>query len=281
MKNKQLKKGDKVRIVDFGNANTNSFTLHKVYTLAKDLNKENGFRVVKDDEGDTNGWSNAFSLGMKFEPVNDFPEKWVIKQRLSEEVCDWWNKKFSKSSFIRGNYGYLTSNGGYRDYIPEGYTEITLEQFNKYILNKEETMKTYKVTREQMQEIYYIACYAWKTKILQLTQEYLGMFNTEGEIPEDVVQSMRDAATSDQLPVINRIFPEPKKLVKKEVVAWINVYKDSLSIYRQTGDFYYKGKDESGNANGRIYDSKEEADKCAYVGRIACVELTGTYEIEE
>lgn len=257
--NIKLRKGDKVKIVDFGRANSKYFTLNKVYILAKDLNDYNGFFVEEDDEGDINGGSNAFELGMKFEPINDFPEKWVIKQRLSKEVCDWWNKRFNKTSYTGGNYEYLTSFGGYRELIPEGYTEITLEQFNKYILNKEEKMKTYKVTREQMQEIYSIACHSWKTRIEKLTEEYLGMFNTEGELPEDVVQSMRDAATVDQLPVINKIFPEPKKLVKKEVKR--------IAILNKDGSFQTTSMD--------IIHAK------AYHTDAIYVELTGTYEIEE
>lgn len=55
--------------------------------------------------------------------------------------------------------------------------------------------------------------------------------------------------------------PKPKRTVKKEVRGWANVYP-------------------KGRASG-LYSSKESADYGADSGRIACVELTGTYEVEE
>ena len=53
--------------------------------------------------------------------------------------------------------------------------------------------------------------------------------------------------------------PKPKRTVKKEVVAWANVYK------RET---FFSA-------------TREIADGCADADRIACVKLTGEYEVEE
>jgi len=64
------------------------------------------------------------------------PEKWCIRQSAGEEVYKWFNKKYDVTSFPTGNYNYLVNSecSVYSDYIPQGYTEITFEQFKKYVL---------------------------------------------------------------------------------------------------------------------------------------------------
>ena len=54
--------------------------------------------------------------------------------------------------------------------------------------------------------------------------------------------------------------PKPKRMVKKDVRGWANVYSWGF---------------------GGICKTKERADYYAEPARIACVELTGTYEVEE
>lgn len=69
-----------------------------------------------------------------------FPEKWCIRQNASQKACDWFNKQGNISSAkIKGAYTYLVNRGDTYSYsIPEGYTEITAEQFEKYVLNGSE-----------------------------------------------------------------------------------------------------------------------------------------------
>ncbi len=55
------------------------------------------------------------------------------------------------------------------------------------------------------------------------------------------------------------IVSRPKKMVTKTVEAWANVYSDGSTNY---------------------HDSKDEADGCLLNYRIACVKLTGEYEVE-
>lgn len=78
-------------------------------------------------------------------------------------------------------------------------------------------MKNYKVTREQLKEVYDIACDAWKKKIEKLTQETLGSFGDEGELSEETVQSMRDASSHEQRKTIDLIFPMPKGVMDRVV----------------------------------------------------------------
>lgn len=54
---------------------------------------------------------------------------------------------------------------------------------------------------------------------------------------------------------------KPKRMVKKTVKKWMNVY--------ESGDCHH------------VFGTKESADFGAYSDRIACVELTGIYEVEE
>lgn len=68
------------------------------------------------------------------------PGKWCIKQSAGEEVCEWFNKKYDITSFPIGSYKYLVNDecNVYSNGIPQGYIEITLEQFKKYVLKQEE-----------------------------------------------------------------------------------------------------------------------------------------------
>jgi len=55
--------------------------------------------------------------------------------------------------------------------------------------------------------------------------------------------------------------PKPKRIVKKKVEVWLNVYNEYTSEY--------------------VYKTKEEADKRKDIERTACVKVSGEYEIEE
>lgn len=72
------------------------------------------------------------------------PEKWCIKQNLSQEVCDWFTNKYMNTPFLNGDNIYLVNHEEtinyrsiYSNKIPEGYKEITLEEFERFILNKQ------------------------------------------------------------------------------------------------------------------------------------------------
>jgi len=119
---------------------------------------------------------------------------------------------------------------------------------------------TYAVTRDQLKEIYDIACADWQEKINEITKNALGNFNDEGTISEELVNQMRKAATTTQRPVIDRIFPMPKKKIVKEIIRWANVYSN--------GDIYTHPTEES---------AKENAGNTIATG----VEVRGTYEVEE
>ena len=73
-------------------------------------------------------------------------------------------------------------------------------------------MKEFKITRNQLQEIYNIACTAWKSRINKLTIDTLGAFENEGVLSETTVKEMFTAADSSQKEVLTRIFPDYGKI---------------------------------------------------------------------
>lgn len=84
-------------------------------------------------------------LGIKKEEMETIPEKWVIKQNTSEEVCQWF-RQFGNTvtAKVSGYFKYLKYFNGVTSYetqIPNDYTEITLQQFKKHILKEKEMNK--------------------------------------------------------------------------------------------------------------------------------------------
>ena len=96
------------------------------------------------------------------------------------------------------------------DQVKHTHTEITFEQFKKYVLDLNETtvMKTFPITRSQFQSLHNIACSAWKAKITTMAQEKLGAFGASCELDYETVESMFKAATSEQLPIVKKVFPD-------------------------------------------------------------------------
>ena len=80
------------------------------------------------------------------------PEKWCIKQNLDQRICDWFNDKYKitdkywESNVESKGFKYLLAESAigiqypaclYSDEIPEGYTEITQDQFFAHVWEKE------------------------------------------------------------------------------------------------------------------------------------------------
>lgn len=58
--------------------------------------------------------------------------------------------------------------------------------------------------------------------------------------------------------------PRPKRLVKKQLEGWVNVYKGGNEVYYSA-----------------IYNTEADAYDAADTDLIACVKITGEYEVEE
>lgn len=87
-------------------------------------------------------------LDIKFSPEFVLPSKWCIRAYNEENakiIYPWFNKTF-KHSWVtttkshHGYYGNVENMKPYKktntDYIVDGFTEITIEQFKKYVLNE-------------------------------------------------------------------------------------------------------------------------------------------------
>lgn len=80
--------------------------------------------------------------------IKKLPRNWCIRQNTHQNVCNWFNRKYDIQSFLKGGYDYLSNrpvkdcNLVFQENIPEGFLEITYEEFEYFILNKKHLIKT-------------------------------------------------------------------------------------------------------------------------------------------
>lgn len=145
------------------------------------------------------------------------PKRWCITttKESNDIIVDYFNtNRYIKPDTTIGNYYCVDENGvhGWMHWEPkgkEGYTEITFEQFKKYVLKEEKTMKTIKVKKSDLKDIYDIACLAWKDKIRDIANR--DVFSDTVLLKQSEIDEMFKAATTSQRPVLVDIFGEPKK----------------------------------------------------------------------
>jgi hypothetical protein len=104
-------------------------------------------------------------------------------------------------------------------------TVLTIEEFVSLTNKKSENMVTIK--REQLQEIHTIACSDWKTKITDIAKD-----QPFGDIrlADGTVDEMFRAATSSQLPVLEKIFGPRLKELNFESPT-INAQVNGINIF--------------------------------------------------
>jgi hypothetical protein len=184
----------------------------------------------------TNCWDNisSFENNPTLLTIDEFMELTNQKEELSE-LPKYWVVKCDNShpdwvkviDYLNTIYGGWTGNGskyyGYDGDKSRGYggtnswkeissfennpTVLTIDEFVK-LISKEKIMKKITITREQLEEIYNIACETWKVKIKNIAQEqpFGDITLTQAQVDE-----MFKAATKDQLPVLEDIFGKPLK----------------------------------------------------------------------
>lgn len=166
------------------------------------------------------------------ELVNHFsfilPERWCIKitKENLKTVGSYYNRegaecytnsmhigKYYQSHNMQSDVSVMRERFGanfYRDSKPDNYTEITTEQFKKYILketNMIEVEKTYIVTRSQLSELHRIACTSWRETI----EEYANKIIFPSEmimVERSVLERAFNAAGGEQVALLNKIFPD-------------------------------------------------------------------------
>lgn len=191
-------------------AHTPLFSRSKRYIGTTD----NGYNGVVYCEGK---WAKIIS-----KPEQEFtlPEYWHIKvDKDNRKILEKWR---TSGGLGGANDGYCLSQGHFdqefgidnvkgfwtKEKPNSDSTEITTEQFIKYILKKEQVMgSTFKVTRSQLQRIYDIACPTWRLRIKKLAENAISVFSDECVITFEQVKGMMDACTEEQLPTLQDIFP--------------------------------------------------------------------------
>ncbi len=145
------KAGEWIEILDNGPKNNalDRITINTPYQLREDLHTFGRFKIKKDNDGEENGYE--CSRGMKFKvvpaPLESLPERWAIQRTKQNyaRVNKWFNQhtmNTHKSCMCYVHYPSLTSTDYTR--LHEGYTLITDEQFDKWVLNKpENTLKSH------------------------------------------------------------------------------------------------------------------------------------------
>lgn len=146
------------------------------------------------------------------------PEKWCIKRNKENDkiVTDFINN-YSESTHCyldynqKNPYLHYTKGVSSNDKPWDNYTEITFEQFKKYVLKTEETMKT--ITHTQAQQIIDIACATWKERLFTKWGRKI-VFKETIQISDNDYQEMRNACTSEQHQLFDEIFGSDKPTFK-------------------------------------------------------------------
>ena len=216
------------------------------------------------------------------EPEFVLPEKYCVKNpnnnKESQLLYDYTNSLEAKG--VVGKYPY--SDGTYFHYPPydiklgnitcsfpnEGYTEITFEQFKKYVLNQKEEQKMNsrfpkKISQEEGRRIISNVCSEWKEKLLNkwskdfvlheftIVSEY---FYTEGR------KAANNACNAEHLHnILDDIFGKDEPEYKYEDGELVLVRSSSEWLLRYTTGYVspegalecYQYQEEKGN--GRTY----------------------------
>lgn len=134
---------------------------------------------------------------------------------------------FPKDNWIIGgvpSFYKLSEIDGYWEGLDKK-PHLIIHSVNDFLKTNKTIMenKTFKITRQQLEEIHNIACNDWKIRIVDITDSVLGKFKNEGVLNYDIVKKMFKAATQKQLPTLQRIFPDyqEQEFIPKGELAWV------------------------------------------------------------
>lgn len=148
--------------------------------------------------------------------VKELPKSFACtntNEELWDKYISWLNKEYTWDFLGNSShcpcYG-IDKNGKVNNYFSKQNfdTIISLEEWDEIVngteTKKEETMKNYTITREQLKKIYDVACFDWKEKIT----EYAGRnpFGDTIEFTQTEVGEMFKAASLSQTAVLANIF---------------------------------------------------------------------------
>lgn len=139
------------------------------------------------------------------------PEKWYITvtNENKKVINDWKVKQYYNDNLFEHSYLYVKNNGaGEYDFS----TEITFEQFKKYVLKEEDMIEEekesrfpFKLTPEDAQSIIDIAYSAWKDKLAKKWATDI-VLNRWIDVSYIFYKEMRKACTKEQHELFDKIF---------------------------------------------------------------------------
>lgn len=172
----KFKVGDKVKVVNSGSG-VGGEEMGKVVTISEvgTYCHEPGYKVEPAIGNSKSGFYDGFIGECSFELVESsteltsLPEKWYIKLTPDNHpiVYPFYDKQTGSECYDYYKIGYMTSHNFsgevitgsgnsrktsyHQDKIPDGYTEITFDQFKKWVLKESETSVT-KQTNNLLEE---------------------------------------------------------------------------------------------------------------------------------
>lgn len=243
---KELLQQGKIAVKNDGTLEELRFVLKECFP---DCNEEsNGYcRYYGRDNSNENEWDCWDYTKLFPHSVKDFieeefvlPEKWCIKD-THEEINEWFNEtrlcNYSGLNMGYMHYPKIRGFGHFYHKIKEGYTEITFEEFKKYILKMDiENRFPFKLKEEDAKRIINIACNTWKTKLSQMWGGDL-LMNGHVSISEDFYKEMREACTEEQNKLFDEIFGKDNKIEYK-VGDYITVVEGCKNRNGEKGNTY-------------------------------------------
>ena len=179
--------------VDGGIKGYNSATTHNIHEL---ITLEYWDKCISQEQELPEKWY------IPIDGLNDndlkYLENWVY-ERCGEKYRDGFHlcRIVLSEHEMDDSYMYYDSVGCMKDEeCYDDYKQITVEQLK----NKYSIMKTQTITREQLKQIYDVACSSWQTKINEIGKQ--NPYSTNIEFTDEFVKGMFKAANESQKEVL-------------------------------------------------------------------------------
>lgn len=123
---------------------------------------------------------------------------------------------------------YKPEHNTYRVDFPNDYWFYPAAEIEKYLIETEKQNEMVTVKKSDLKKIHDVACPGWQTRIL--TYAVKNVFGGTVELTQEEVDEMFKAATTSQLPVLNKIFGE-----REEKIDFDKIKTGSKVMLKHTG----------------------------------------------
>lgn len=222
------------------------------------------------------------------------PEKYYIKKSNHpdyQRICDYFQEKSGRGYEDLGNYNNLCYNSEWKVYKgysagvynTEGFTEVSVEDFVKHVLNKETKMEQ-KLTRRQLITLYNAdSCSKWKEIISQYVTTF-SAFDTD-DVTRVIQQSALDLLIKEGTDKQKKLVTDLGIILKEDKNAFVKrfgvgkIYSISQEFFGDQNAFQITGdtanwierKDLKGKSF--VVSDKYDVNTISYKGR-TIIEIT-------